>query len=128
MLKYDKKLGRPPMISFTEEFTERPVADQISYLKLLASANNHALGLMQKERDKLLTENIVLRKSLEKAQQALEIERDIGKLALTGTNQQIQMYGAAIQELQEEIRSLKARLRDALICQQIIGDDYGGEH
>lgn len=92
-----------PQLVFDEKFAKRPAADQIDYLKKLCSSQNHALDLMQQERDALQKDNALLKQAVENAESAFYIQKDIVANLLTKTN-------ADDQQTHERIRDLEKRL------------------
>ena len=66
-------------VEFSAQFNERPVREQIDYLKKLVSSQNHALDLMQKERDALAQKLGVAEAQLQNADNAVAIQKKIGQ-------------------------------------------------
>jgi predicted nucleic acid-binding Zn-ribbon protein len=87
------------------EFFEQSPKKQVSYLHRLASSLNHALDLMQKERDKYAGEVLVLKQSVDNAQKALDIQKTITRSMIEGAN-------ADGQEAAERIHELEAQIKD----------------
>lgn len=87
-------------IVFSEKFEERSQKDQIDYLKKLCSSQNHALDLMQKERDALLKDKSTLLQQLTNAETAFQTQKEIVTSLVTKSNEDKEQYANRIQELE----------------------------
>jgi len=85
-----------------ERFDERPQKDQIEYLKKLCSSQNHALDLMQKERDALLVDKNTLTQQLANAQTAFDAQKEIVINLVTKSNEDKEQFAKRIQELEAD--------------------------
>jgi len=92
-----------PMMKFGATFLAWTPEKQIDYLKKLASSQNHALDLMQKERNALLVERAVSTAQAESAQKALDIQKTITRNALTKQNEGDQQAAQRIQQLEGQL-------------------------
>ena len=121
MIKVEK-LNLPktpaPEIDFGKDFEDSfDDARKIRYLKKLASAMNHAADLIQKERDKLLADIVIAFKSVDNADKAVSIQKDIVVKAITSHNAEKQNLIKRIQELEME-----SKVKDQLIKRMENGD------
>lgn len=103
---------------FSEEFDGRKPTEQITYLKKLASSQNEALDLMQKERNDLANRVIALESQLVNAQNNVDINKQIMIKNLTDTNaereariREIQQLNNVIKEKNKIIEELSAQLK-----------------
>ena len=96
------------MIDFSEEFEARSDRDKITYLKKLASSQNEALDLMQKDRDRIAGELTVMKALLSNAETALAIQRNIVQDSLTKSNEDSQETADRIHELETRVRAQDA--------------------
>lgn len=83
-----------------DQFSERSQKDQIDYLKKLCSSQNHALDLMQKERDTLLKENGVLKQQAANADMAFQTQKEIVRNLVTKSNEDKEQFANRIRELE----------------------------
>lgn len=93
-------------MEFSEQFHERSEPEQIEYLKKLASTQNHALDLMQKERDALLVKVAALETQIENAQRAYDIQKQITHDLVTQSNALDQGVAERIHELEARVKEL----------------------
>lgn len=98
-------------IVFSEKFAERSEAAQIEYLKKLCSSQNHALDMMQKGRDALAAENVVLKAGLENAQAAFDNQKAIVTNLITQSNAENQGVAARILELETRVKAQDATIK-----------------
>lgn len=106
-----------PQIDFGQDFEDFDDARKIRYLKKLSSAMNHAADVIQQERNQLLKDMAVALKSVENADQAVAIQKDIVVRAITAHNSEKQDLIKRIQELETE-----AKVQDKLIKRMENGD------
>jgi len=92
-------------IVFSEKFDERTEAAQIEYLKKLCSSQNHALDMMQKGRDALAEENVILKAGLENAQTAFDTQKEIVRNLITQNNEEKQGVAERIRELETRVKA-----------------------
>lgn len=92
-------------IKFGRKFNGWDEAQQLDYLKKLASSQNEALDQMQKERDSLLAKVMELESALLNAEQAMMIQKNINRASMLKQNEDGQEAGKRIQELQAMLRS-----------------------
>ena len=98
-------------IVFSEKFDNRSEPDQIEYLKKLCSSQNHALDLMQKERDALAEENKILKAGLENAQTAFDTQKQIVFDLITQNNEEKQGVATRIHELETRVKAQDKTIR-----------------
>ena len=99
-------LGNAPTITFSQDFFMRPRKDQVDYLIKLASSQNQALDLMQKERD-VLAQRVSVAEALAKnADEALLIQKGVVQNLITKTNSDGQDTAQRINELEAQVRRL----------------------
>ena len=91
-----------PMIEFGVDYrTKWPDHRKISYLEKLASSMNHGAKLIQRERNDLLGQMVVMEAQLVAAQKAYEIQKAITERTITDTNAERQNLLAEISELRK---------------------------
>ena len=95
-------------IEWSKAFAKRPVADQITYLKKLASSQNSALDAMQKERNVALEKLATAQMQLANANSALVIQKQIVVDALTKSNEDGQQTTKRIHELESRVKAQDA--------------------
>lgn len=95
-----------PVLSFGQKFSNWNTGQQLEYLKKLAASQNEALDLMQKERNKLAVEVAKLKRQVKSAEDALYIQKNINRAAITKQNADVQEAGQCIQELKEKLREV----------------------
>jgi len=100
--------GKVRPLIFDPEFDKRPLPAQIDYLKKLAASQNHALDLMQQERNVLAVENKILKEQVGNAEQAFHIQKDIVNNLITQNNAEKQMINDRINELETRIKAQDA--------------------
>ena len=94
-------------MKFSEEFYAKSKTAQIEYLVSLASSQNNALDLMQKERNQLATELNTIKGQLKSIETSMTVNKQIMQNSLTGFNAEKDGYIKRIQELEAEVRTLK---------------------
>lgn len=99
---------KAPRISLSESFLEREPQDQIEWLIELASSNNHALDLMQKERNALLERVAILEAQLMAASSAVEIHKNIAHTSMTESNAKVNALSKDVADLRTIIKDLRA--------------------
>lgn len=99
-----------PLIKLAADFHERPAADQIKYLHELASSMNHALDIMQQERNEGLEKIIKLRAQLQSAEQQISQQKAINMQMITQANSQQEAYGQQINQLTQRNATLERML------------------
>lgn len=95
---------------FDEMFYLRPIKDQLEYMMKLCASQNDALDIMQKERDMWLKKALQLEQSVENAQQAFDIQKNIVGNMVTKANDDNQVNGERIHELEKKIGELGGHL------------------
>lgn len=95
-------MGHNGQLVWDERFDERPQKDQIDYLKKLCSSQNHALDLMQKERNALLEEVDTLKAAAVNADAAFQAQKEIVVNLVTKSNEDKEQYAKRIQELEAD--------------------------
>jgi len=98
--------GSGHMIKFGDGFNERPQKEQLEYLKKLASSQNYALDMMQKDRDALAAELVKIKAELANMEAAMNIQKEIVMANITQSNQETQERIVEIQALKSKIREL----------------------
>lgn len=93
---------------FDPKFAERPLKDQIDYLQKLCASQNHALDLMQKERNDLAGKLQVAEAQLGNADQALAIQKKVVHDLITKTNADAQEVNQRIMELETRVKAQDA--------------------
>ena len=99
-------------IAFSEEFEARTNAEKIGYLKKLASSQNEALDLMQKDRDRIAGELATTKALLSNAETALAIQRNVVAGLVTKSNEDGQETANRIHELEDRVRAQDAVIED----------------
>lgn len=87
------------LITLGPKFFERPMIDQVIYLRKGWSSSNEALEQMQIERNDLLCKVNEMQALLEAGQRSLEIQKAINHNSITDSNERMQRDGAEIQRL-----------------------------
>jgi predicted nucleic acid-binding Zn-ribbon protein len=100
--------GRAKPLVFDEEFHKRPVKDQLNYLKDLCSSQNHALDLMQKERNALRDQNNLLLEQASNAETAFYTQKEIVKNLINQSNEDAQGIAQRIHELEARVKAQDA--------------------
>lgn len=95
----------PKPLTFDPEFDKRKPADQIGYLKKLASSQNEALDMMQKERDELVQKLKVAQTQAASAEQAYYTQKEIVANLITQSNAENQGIAERIHELESRVRA-----------------------
>lgn len=107
-----------PQIDFGQDFEEFDTERKIRYLKKLSSAMNHAADLIQRERDQLLKDIVVAVESVQNAENAVTIQKDIVVRSITSHNAEKQDLIKRIQELETEGKV------QALLIKRMENGDY----
>ncbi len=94
-----------PLITLGEKFKEMDYPVQVKHLHELASSLNHALDLMQKERNELADQVVTLNKQIEGLDKALEINKEIMRTTITEDNDIKNKYIEEIQALRYRIKT-----------------------
>ena len=102
------KFDKARALVFDPEFDKRPQKEQIDYLKRLASSQNHALDLMQKERNDLRDKLTVALAQNANAQQAFDTQKMIVQELVTQSNAADQGTAQRIHELEARVKALDA--------------------
>tara|TARA_R110000868_G_scaffold115552_2_gene308565 strand:- start:165 stop:551 length:387 start_codon:yes stop_codon:yes gene_type:complete len=97
------KHGDAPQINFGADFESLCEIHQTIYLKKLTSSLNHALDLIQRERNDLLAESVTMRKQLRSAESQSEIQKNIVIKIITDSNADHQRMSAQIQDLTHRV-------------------------
>ena len=107
--------GKPPvvhiatvdvsLIPMSETFKKKPLIEQFNYMHKLASSNNHALDLMQKERDQAVKKQEEYKKLAENADIAVQQQKQIVIETLT-------IHAEKEQEMADRIKQLEAELQE----------------
>lgn len=97
-------------IQFGDQFDERPKSDQIKYLKKLTSSLNHAVILIQKERNELNTICFLKEAQLVKCQKQLASNQAMIQKQLMAHNQVKESLLSENQNLYAEIKKLNGRV------------------
>lgn len=100
-----------PEIDFGEDFEALEPLKKVIYLKKLSSSLNHAADLIQKERNKLSEECIVLAAVAQNAENSANIQKGIVLKSITERNLEKQDFIKKMQELEQELRVYKQELR-----------------
>lgn len=100
--------GRANPLVFDEKFSERPVGDQLDYLTKLCSSQNHALDLMQKERNALRDQNKLLVDQIANAETAFLTQKEIVKNLINQSNEDAQGIAQRIHELESRVKAQDA--------------------
>lgn len=95
-------------IKWDDKFEERSDSDKIAYLKKLSSSLNNALDLMQQERNELRDKVTVHKAMLDNAQQAIDQQRNINVLSITGDNERKEADANTIMELRDKLKTMGA--------------------
>lgn len=69
--------GRQRAIQWTEKFRERPLLEQVAYMEKLANAMNDAADALQKERNSLLDDVALHKKTISGLEKQLEIQKQV---------------------------------------------------
>jgi len=93
---------------FDPEFDKRPEKAQIEYLKKLCASQNHALDLMQKERNDWRGKAIVMEAQLKNAQVGFDQQKDILRNLIEMANGDDQQAAQRIFELEDRVKALTA--------------------
>ena len=91
---------------FDERFQDRSVNEQLKYLKKLCDSQNSALDQMQNERNALLVKNRQLEYSIEQAEKAFYIQKDVVKNLFNKTNADDQETHLRIRDLERKVEEL----------------------
>ena len=91
-------------IRFSDEFHAKPPREQIIYLEKLASSQNEALDLMQKERNQLAVRVTTLEAQLKGAENNLMITKNIMQKNLTDTNTEREDRILRVQQLEKALK------------------------
>ena len=95
-----------PQLVFSPIFGERSLAEQIDYLKKLCSSQNHALDLMQKERNALRVEVDLMKVQVQNAQTAYEIQKNVTRDLIVQSNADGQGVAERIHQLEAKVKEL----------------------
>jgi len=95
---------------FDDRFGKRTEREQIDYLKKLAGSQNHALDLMQKERDMWRDKCQLAEQQLNDAEQAFIIQKNISRNAIEQHNADSQQNHERIAQLERKIGELGGTL------------------
>lgn len=88
-----------PQINFGADFEALSETHKTIYLKKLTSSLNHALDLIQCERNALLSQAAVMRQQLENADRQVAIQKSIVEKTVTDANSDRQEMSLKIQDL-----------------------------
>lgn len=100
--------GRAKPLVFDEEFHKRPIEDRLDYLTRLCASQNHALDLMQKERNALRDQNKLLVDQIANAEAAFVTQKEIVKNLITQSNADAQGIAQRIHELESRVKAQDA--------------------
>lgn len=100
------------LITLNKEFHEMTSLGQVNHLHKLASSLNHALDLMQNERNDLLRSVDYVKTQLGNCQKALDIQKGIVRNTLTDDNISKQEFIKEIQDLQKQVRDKNILLEE----------------
>lgn len=92
-------------ISFGKKFYEWPDKKKIGYLTTLCSSQNHALDLMQQERNALRDQVSAMEQQVANAQSALDIQKGVVRSLVDKTNQESQGVAERIHELETRVKA-----------------------
>lgn len=100
--------GRAKPLVFDEEFNKRPIEDRLDYLTKLCASQNHALDLMQKERNALREQNNLLLEQASNAETAFHTQKEIVKNLINQSNEDAQGIAQRIHELETRVKAQDA--------------------
>jgi predicted nucleic acid-binding Zn-ribbon protein len=97
---------RCPQINWGPDFEDRPLQDKVSFLKKFADSFNHALDLMQQERNALIAKCDTQEKQLVQNRSVVDQQRNLLQQATTQNNDTKQAYQTKINKLEAKLKEL----------------------
>jgi hypothetical protein len=104
--KLDTVEPNPPKVTWGVKFLEMEPADQIAYLKKLASAMNHAAFLIQEERNQLLELCRKQEAQIKLQQEAVDKNNQMLQQEVSSMNEKRQVFNKEIARLNALVREL----------------------
>lgn len=93
-----------PNISWGQDFEDKSNAEKVAYLKKFADSFNHALDMMQQERDSLYEDKKALKSQVENLQKAVQQQRDMIQKSFQEQNEIKAVYNERVQALENKLR------------------------